>query len=212
MQAKLNDLALRFQTDKASNGHNYCPIYETMIGHLQDEKFVLWELGIGGEEHADRGGQSLRMWRHYFKRARIAGLDFYEKSFKIAGVDLYQGSQDDRAILYKMQEKTGTPNVVIDDASHRCDLTIASFKEIFPLMAPGSLYVVEDVHTSYWFEYKGNPNPDDPDFQLSTMAFFQRLTNQLNHYTLKAEFRDGRYADHIDFIHFYPELIIIKKR
>lgn len=212
MRSILDELALQFKTDKASNGHNYTPIYERYVGHLLDEKFTLWEIGVGGYQYPDRGGESLKMWRKYFKRAKIAALDFYEKKLGILGVDIFKGSQDDVNMFYQMHEKTGAPNIVIDDASHKCDLTIKSFELVFPLLAPGALYFVEDVHTSYWHEYNGEPDPAAPGFQNSTMAYFQRLTNQLNHYTLKAEFKDGRFADHIEFIHFFPELIIIKKR
>lgn len=212
MTSQLDELALKFKTDKASDGHNYCPIYEKYIGHLIDEKFSLWEIGVGGYNFPDRGGESLRMWRKYFKRAKIASLDLFEKKLGIMGVDIFQGSQDDVNAFYRMHEKTGAPLVAIDDASHKCDLTIKTFELIFPLLAAGGFYFVEDVHTSYWFEYGGALDPGSDAFKVSTMAYFQRLTNQLNHYTLKEEFRDGRYADHIEYVHFFPELIIIKKK
>ena len=209
---KLDRLALKYGTDKASGHHNYTPIYEKYFGHLQNHAFTMWELGIGGEEYIDRGGQSLQMWREYFPKAKIAALDLYEKKLPaVHGVDIYQGDQTDRNILYRMHDGTGKPYLVIDDASHICDLTVKSFEEIFPLLQKGGWYVVEDVQVSYWPElYKGSRDLKSWD---TTMGFFLQLTHQLNAFAFQdPQARDGRYADYIEFIHFYPEFILIKKK
>ncbi|PTQ82920.1 hypothetical protein C8R28_102535 [Nitrosomonas ureae] len=42
------------------------------------------------------------------------------------------------------------PDLIIDDASHLYEPTLASFEALFPLMPPGSLYIIED-----WGHWRG---------------------------------------------------------
>ena len=46
-------------------------------------------------------------------------------------------------------------DVIIDDASHRSVDIISTFNACFSRLAPGGLYVIEDLHTSYWESYGG---------------------------------------------------------
>ena len=55
-----------YDTDKGSN--SYLEKYEKYFGHLVKNKINLLELGIY------KGG-SLLMWRDYFKKGTIVGLD-----------------------------------------------------------------------------------------------------------------------------------------
>src|SRR3712207_9439246 len=41
---------------------------------------ILFEIGIGGYDDPNWGGASLRVWRDFFQRGDIHGLDFYERS------------------------------------------------------------------------------------------------------------------------------------
>jgi Methyltransferase domain len=59
----------------------------------------------------------------------------------------YGVDQADRDRLREIAsvEFQGQPlDLVVDDASHRYDPTPASFETLFPLMRPGSMYVIED--------------------------------------------------------------------
>jgi len=208
----LDELGLKHGTDKASSGHNYCHTYDRLLAPLRGRPITLLELGVGGEEHADRGGQSLRMWREYFAHpdAKIVGLDVFEKVLELpAGVTVYHGSQDDPERLAFILAQQELPTVIIDDASHHNVLTVRSFELLFPgFLKRGGLYLCEDVHTSYWTEhYAGDP---DPHKRGTAMGFFQKLTAQLNHATLRPEYRD-QYAGTLEYVHFYPEMVAIKK-
>lgn len=208
----LDQIGLKYGTDKASTGHNYCKIYDRYLSPKRVNPVVLLEVGIGGEEHIDRGGQSLRMWREYFTnpRAKIIGIDLYKKRLALpAGVTIYQGSQDDPEFLTWIMGKEGTPDIIVDDASHHNARTIKTFELLFrEWLKKDGLYICEDIHTSYWTEfYDGHP---DPATLTTTMSFFQRLTHQLNYYTLLEEHRDA-YAGYLEYVHFYPEMAIIKK-
>lgn len=208
----LDQLGLKYGTDKASTGHNYCKTYDRLLAPWRGQPITVLELGIGGEAHADRGGQSLRMWREYFGHpdAKIIGIDVYPKTLDLPpGVTVHHGSQDDSWLLATILAQQELPTVIIDDASHHNVLTVRSFELLFPgFLKRGGLYLCEDVHTSYWKEnYAGDP---DPQQRGTAMGFFQKLTAQLNHVTLLPQYRD-QYAGMLEYVHFYPEFVAIKK-
>lgn len=207
----LDALALLHKTDKGSSGHNYCVIYERYLEEKRHVGITLLEIGVGGYQYKDRGGESLRMWHDYFTQAKIVAVDVYDKNnLELDRVKIYKGSQDDPKFLGKLIEEIGAPDVIVDDASHVCKLTIATFEILFPLLKPGGLYICEDVHTSFWLQdYGGDP---DPKGEGTTIRFFQELTAQLSHDTLVQEYKRPAYAGQMEYIHFYRNLVIIKKR
>lgn len=205
----MDELALRHKTDKASDGHNYAKVYESYLGKHRQDPLLIVELGIGGYDDPARGGESLRLWYDYFPNARIVGVDIYDKPGIGNGrIHIVKGGQDNPEIVAQIVEAMGQPDVVIDDASHLCDLTIQAFETWFPALKPGGLYFCEDVHTSLWFDYKGNHDPAAPG---TTLKYFQELTPQLSHDSMKAKYRN-HFAGYLDFIHFYRNLVIIKKQ
>lgn len=207
----LDTLALEARTDKASDGHNYTPIYENYLRMLRLTGFTMLELGIGGYQYPDRGGESLRLWYNYFPNAKIVGVDCYEKTgMSNDRIFVEKGGQDDPAFLNQVNEKHGPFDLIIDDASHVNSLTIKSFEILFPILKPGGFYFVEDVHTSFWFlEYGGDPDPNT--CLQTTLRYFQNLTAQLFEETLLQEYRKEFFGQ-IEYIHFYQNLVIIKKK
>lgn len=205
----LDELALKHGTDKASNHHNYTPIYEKYLGHMRESTLVVLEVGVGGDDNPDRGGQSLRMWRDYFPNSRIVGIDLHHKRLPLGEkIMVYKASQDDEKALQNIVNRVGPPDVIIDDASHHNVLTPRTFEILFPLLKPGGMYFVEDVHTTYWREhFAGNANPLA---QETIMGYFQQLTHQLNNEGLPAHYRNEFYET-IEYINFHPQLILIKK-
>jgi hypothetical protein len=74
LASNLTELAIEFRTDKWGV-HKYTPHYERHLQHLRKESFTLLELGIGGYKKRRRSGASMKMWRWFFPKARIVGLD-----------------------------------------------------------------------------------------------------------------------------------------
>lgn len=206
----LDEIAIQTQTDKASTGHYYTRVYEKYLEPLRQEPLLIFEVGIGGYQFPDRGGQSLRMWEQYMPNAKIVGIDVYQKDGMGSDrVFIEKGSQDDADFLASLVNKYGAPDLIIDDASHVNRLTIRTFEILFPMLKAGGLYFCEDVHTSFWMQdYGGDP---DPATRNTTLAYFQLLTAQLSHDTLQAEYRREFMAGYLDFIHFSRNLVIIKK-
>lgn len=205
----LTELAEEFGTDKWG-GHRYTPHYERHLAHLRGETFTLLEIGIGGYKTAGRGGASLRMWKHFFPRAQILGLDIEDKSFVDAPrIRTFRGSQADEGVLHRIVEQAEDLRVVIDDGSHRPEHVRETFRVLFPLLPSGAVYVIEDTQTSYWPEYGGSEDLHDPK---TTMALVKELIDGLNHEEFLDETYVPTYTDqNVVAVHCYHNLVVIEK-
>ncbi|MEP7112845.1 MAG: hypothetical protein ABI862_06240 [Ilumatobacteraceae bacterium] len=142
-------------TDKST--HGYAQAYGRHLSALRYRTNRVLEIGVGGWtptdhfRHVEPGG-SLRVWRDYLPRSIIVGLDIEHKNVRLGSrVKFIQGDQSSSNDLARVVDALGAPpNIVVDDGSHLAGHARASFSYLFPLMPPGSLYVIEDLHTSYW--------------------------------------------------------------
>lgn len=174
----LSDLAVRFGSDKWGF-HWYTPHYERYFEPYRELAVKVLEIGVGGYNAPDAGGESLRMWKHYFRRGLIYGLDVFAKTgIAESRLQVLQGDQGDERFLDSMARQFGPFDIVIDDGSHISRDVIASFNALFPHVRPGGLYVVEDLASSYWPGCGGNA---DPSAQGTSMAMVKTLLDGLNH-------------------------------
>lgn len=212
----LNEIGIETQTDKAAgidHGHGYLDFYETFLSPYRNKEIKLLEIGVGGYEYPDRGGQSLRMWDKYFDHpfTLIAGVDKYPKylSGLSQRVRTFAIDQTDSVELNNLVESMGgAPDIVVDDASHINGFSIQTFDIMFALLKPGGVYIWEDVHTSYWPNYGGDPVPMVSGTALHYLA---RLVYGLQADTMQAEFRE-RWDGHIKSMHFMRNTCVIIKR
>jgi len=89
----------------------------------------------------------------------------------------FASSQSDAPLIRRIvaEECRGELDLVVDDASHLYDLSRQSFEIIFPLLAPGGYYIVEDWK---WAHQKLYQNDNGPRFARPA------LTNLLFELTL----------------------------
>ncbi len=207
-QMDLTQLALHFKTDKAGR-HHYTQHYERHLQHLRTKKFTLLEIGIGGYRRQGKGGASLRMWKHYFRRAQIVGLDIEDKRFVEAPrIKVYVGSQTDEQLLEQIVRESGGVQVVVDDGSHRPEHIRETFRILFPLLADDGIYIIEDTQTSYWPRWGGDT---DRHSRETTMALAKDLLDGLNFEEFEGDY-EPTYADrHVVGLHAYHNLVIIEK-
>lgn len=166
---KLNDLAVKYQTDKklpdgkkAKNGvhgHGYTPHYEWYFSNRKIKNLL--EIGISF-------GGSLLMWNKYLPDTQLWGMDISEKRFKRKklekrGIKIHIGDQSNPDDLKVYQDKQF--DVIIDDGGHRMKQQQVSLVELFPSVAPGGLYVIEDIHTSLKASFWDN-HPETPTLQV----------------------------------------------
>lgn len=203
-------LADYYGTDKW-NTHWYAEIYAEHFQGLRNRRLNILEIGIGGFDNPQNGGASLRMWKAYFWRSQIHGIDIHDKALIAEPrIHVWQGSQVDQQFMSKVFTTIGRVDIVIDDGSHMNTHVIATFRHCFPLLADGGLYAIEDVQTSYWPEYGGGSSRfDDP---ATTMGFFKGLADGLNQTEIPAGARGSDPFDTlVRAVHFYHNLIIVEK-
>ena len=171
-------LAAEFGTDKLGL-HRYPQHYQRHFAALRRSEFSLLEIGIGGYSRERAGGRSLRMWKAFFPKAQIIGLDIEDKSFVNEDRILaYQGSQTDAALLKQIFRTHGKFKIIVDDGSHRPEHIRTTFAILFPMLAKGGMYAIEDTQTSYWPRFGGSTDLDD---KTTTMALVKDLLDGLNH-------------------------------
>lgn len=150
MAESLLDIGKRNGTDKANPQRVMLEAYDQHLSEAREREITLVEIGV-------LDGNSLRMWRDYFPRGNINGVDISPDAArhedKRNRIRVFIGSQNDRDFLKKMIDEVGHPDVVIDDGSHRAEDQIISMSVLWPLVKPGGWYIVEDIHTSYFEEY-----------------------------------------------------------
>jgi SAM-dependent methyltransferase len=139
--------AAAYDTDKASLAH-YLRNYEKYFAPFLEKEIKLLELGVF------KGG-SLLMWRDFFEKGTIVGLDIKPCALEDATgrIRLYQGSQDDIALLDRIALENAPEgfDIIIDDCSHMGELTRISFWHLFRHhLRPGGIYAIEDWGTGYW--------------------------------------------------------------
>ncbi|MFI6209903.1 class I SAM-dependent methyltransferase [Streptomyces sp. NPDC051041] len=115
------------------------------------------ELGIGGFGDPALGGGSLRMWKRFFPRAVLYGVDLFDKTpLREQRIHTIQGDLPDAAFLTSLGDELGPFDMVIDDGSHNNTDVITAFWTLFPYVRNGGMYIVEDLQTSYWPGYGGS--------------------------------------------------------
>lgn len=206
----LNNIGIKYSTDKASTFHDYLCKYE----HFLHGKKVVKLLELGVFE-----GASLKMWSEYFPQGKIYGVDIMPKCKKFADESkkiIIKDLSDENALETLTNIK---PDVIVDDASHVWSHQIKALFVLFSSLLPGGLYILEDLETSF----RAYSNTAFVDSDLSTYEVLEALNEIV---TSGEKFYLGRknplllnYKDilesmalHIDMISFiHGSCIIIKK-
>lgn len=203
--ANLSQMANVYGTDKHEL-HGYTAIYTLYFDALRKSSFDMLEIGIGGGSNNESGGGSLRMWKKYFPKAQIVGIDIYDKSFfDEKRIKTLVGNQSDSIFLDALTREYNF-EVIIDDGSHMSFDVVSSFLSLYPKMSSKGLYIIEDIHACSF--------DTDKKYQgLSSIEFFRSLIDFIPSSTPKASFLNEKWLiDPINFIHFYPKMIIIQKK
>lgn len=182
---------------------HYFDIYDAHLRPFRGRPVTLVEFGV-------YHGGSLQMWKHYLGAgARIIGVDVNGacKALEEPQVEIHIGDQEDRSFLAGLRDSIGPIDIVIDDGGHTMGQQIATFEEMFPAVTVGGVYLVEDLHTSYWADYGGGYR--EPG---TFVEYAKDLIDQLHAW----HSRDDRLAvdDHtrqIRAMHAYDSVIVFDK-
>ena len=196
----LCDLARKYRTDKVKFG--YTRIYDSYFSSIKKNVRKLLEIGI-------KEGRSLRMWKQYFEKANIYGLDIKNCSnIEEDRIFTFIGNQNSIRDLKKFSDEY---DIIVDDGSHLQKDILRSFNFLFNYVCPGGFYIIEDVWSLMDKNGKRKPKGQwgvkDKDFSDSVTSIMKNFK------------RSNIEFVHIYYAYKYPltklgtsNLIIIKKK
>ncbi len=217
--------ASQHDTDKALHPP-HLDYYAEHFAPFVNQEVKLLELGI------HRGG-SLLLWRDYFEKGAIVGLDInpIELNDPTGRIHTYQGGQQNTTLLDRIAQEHAPDgfDIIIDDCAHVGKLARASFWHLFDNhLKPGGVYAIEDWGTGYWetwpdgkfytaniaAEKKGEkprstPQPRAPFKPLTAFErFLSRLAGTLQRKPPAAPEQKDRFPSHdYGMVGFIKELI-----
>jgi len=180
----------------------YLPVYERHFERFRGTNFGMLEIGVF------QGG-SLELWRNYFgEKMRLFGIDINPAcaGFVDRPNEVRIGSQADPDFLKSVVAEMGRLDLVLDDGSHIAEHQKASFDTLFPLLAEGGLYVIEDMSTSYWRkDFNGGYGRKGTAIELA-----KRIIDDMHHWYHGRDFVSAA-RDQAAALHFYDSIVVIEK-
>ncbi len=145
--------------------HTYVDFYALLFRWGCDRVTKVFECGIGTNNPVlassmgacGSPGASLRVWRDYFKNARIYGADidksilFEEERIKTAFMD--QTSPESVSAYWSGFDETGF-DIMIDDGLHKYHAGICLFENSISRLHKNGYYIIEDVCYADIFKYQ----------------------------------------------------------
>ncbi len=186
--------------------------FEAYAFHLKsfiDKPVNLLEIGIGN-------GGSLEMWKNYFKKGLIYGLDCRPECKEYEGdkIHVFIGDQADVGFL-ENTVKDVCFDIIIDDGGHKMIEQLTSFNVLFPSLNNGGVYIVEDLCTSYWPTWSGGLGKKN-----TFVEFLKSLVDKINMWSArhenarecKIDIPVDRLEEIISSIHIYNGIGFINKQ
>ena len=197
----LIEIGKKYPSSKNISG--FIQLYEKYFSSLRDSKINILEIGI-------ENGDSLRIWREYFSKANICGVDIDKKNFKIDNVDIQHGDQSNNVFLLSLINIYKNFDIIIDDGSHQAKHIISSFNFLFPYLNDNGIYIIEDLQTSYFPRYGGSRI--NLNKKQSSMNFVKSLADSINYEkNNRPFFKKNKFDGLIKSIHFHQNIAFIYK-
>ena len=185
------------------NKKEFLKIYSNYFKDYKDKEINILEIGV-------YKGESLKIWREYFSKAKICGIDINEIKFKIDGVDIIKADQASVKDLTSICEKYKSFDIIIDDGGHHSNQITTSLNFLFDYLNDNGLYVIEDLQTSYFPRFGGSRF--NLNRKTTSMNFLKSITDSVNYEQNDRPFYENKKFDgQVKFVHFFQNLAIIKK-
>ncbi|QEI42420.1 8-demethyl-8-(2-methoxy-alpha-L-rhamnosyl)-tetracenomycin-C 3'-O-methyltransferase [Dolichospermum sp. UHCC 0315A] len=183
--------------------HHYFDIYHNHFSRFRKSPVKILEIGVFH-------GGSLQMWKNYFgEAAHIYGIDIDPRCQELEEdrIKIFIGSQTDRDFLQYVRNTIGTVDIIIDDGGHTMEQQICSFEELYPAVQERGIYLVEDLHTSYWSGYGGGYKKE-----CTFIEYAKNFIDQLNAWhSQDHELTPSHLTKTCTGLHFYDSVLVIEK-
>jgi hypothetical protein len=152
----------------------YLHVYDRILTRFSERNVKLLEIGV-------QNGGSLEIWEKFFPNAEyILGCDINPACESVVydsqKIEIIVGDANSDETLSKISKKSMAFDIIIDDGSHTSADIITSFLKYFPRLDYEGVYIVEDLHCSYWTQFDGGLSN-----QKSSMNFLKKLSDIINH-------------------------------
>jgi lipopolysaccharide biosynthesis protein len=152
----------------------YLSEYDRLFNSYRDKPIRLLEIGI-------QNGGSLEIWSKFFKNASaFIGCDINPDcellNYDDSRIEIIIGDANSPEVRERLLQLSPQFDIIVDDGSHLSSDIIKSFVLYFPLLAEGGVFIVEDLHCSYWSQFEGGLF--DP---YSSISLFKHLADVINH-------------------------------
>lgn len=120
-----------YKTDKGE--HNYIKYYSEWFAKYQYKEINLLEVGV-------EGGWSIYLWKSYFTKGKVYGMDINE----IFGGDFKCDSTDKKAVDEQLGDLKF--DIIIDDGDHHPESQMKTYMNLKNRLNGGGLYIIEDIY------------------------------------------------------------------
>jgi hypothetical protein len=216
----LAELSEKHKGKYSDKWSSYLEVYWNLFEPICNGDSDLLEIGI-------QNGGSLEIWAKLFPNAgNLVGIDNNPKcsalKFDDPRIKVFVEDGSDITARNLVREAASNLGVVIDDGSHISSDIIRSFLLFFPQLRPGGIYVIEDLHASYWLDWEGGLSHPQ-----SSMQFLKLLADVVNfdHWGIGAartelfalidstkEFIEEETLSEIDSVQFMDSVCVIRKK
>lgn len=203
----MTDLERYFRSNTGRLIHkckHYFDIYDRHFKRFRNKEVVILEIGVSH-------GGSLQMWKDYFgKDAKIYGIDIDPrcKEFEEDNIKIFIGSQSDREFLSEIKKLIPKADIIIDDGGHTMKQQRISFEELFDHVKDDGVYLVEDLHTSYWALFGGGHKRKNTFIEYS-----KNFIDYLNAYhSEERSLKVDKFTSSTDSLHYYDSILVIEKK
>ncbi|KAH7028054.1 uncharacterized protein B0I36DRAFT_146617 [Microdochium trichocladiopsis] len=175
-QPSFLEIATKHGTDKVTD-HQYQYMYEKHLSPIRNQKKLkMLEIGLGCNMNYGPGA-SYYTWLEYFPHVDLYYLEYdaacaQKWGAKTSGATIYTGDQADPDVLSEVISKSGGEfDIIVDDGGHTMKQQQTSLEHLWKAVKPGGIYFVEDLQTSFWTQYGGDPT-GGKDPKIPTMLKF----------------------------------------
>lgn len=203
---------------------SYYKIYQQYFEPYSGQSLNVLEIGVFK-------GESLKVLSRFFPESQVLGIDLDMKSIDFTGftnIKYEQADQTNPAALTQLADRHAPEgfDIIIDDASHIGAFSLKTFEALFPKLKSKGLYIIEDWGTGYWkdwpdggsFEkFQTAPLPDTivrrlPSHDYGMVGFVKGLVDLVHIDSVRHSWKSQPlYTSTVEFLHFYPGVVILKK-
>jgi len=137
----LLELSTKYTTDKETT-HNYISnFYENAFADYREKPITLIEIGV-------QGGGSIKLWRDYFDKAKLIGIDTDPQPQNLSETNNFTFIHGD-AYSREICNQIPDADIIIDDGPHGYICQIRFLILYLPKLNKDGILVIEDIQQKH---------------------------------------------------------------